>query len=60
MIINGENGWEDMLPEGVAEIIKDELGGDSFWGRVSVGVTAALVIFGLFFLFANLFNRNKG
>ena len=24
MIAEGEEGWEDMLPEGVAEIIKDK------------------------------------
>ena len=24
MIVNGESGWEEMLPEGVSEIIKDE------------------------------------
>ena len=24
MIINGEEGWEVMLPEGVADIIKDQ------------------------------------
>jgi hypothetical protein len=24
MIANGENGWEDMLPKGIAEIIIEE------------------------------------
>ena len=24
LIVNGEDGWEEMLPEGVAKIIKDK------------------------------------